>query len=170
MGIEIRPARPSDDAATEQIEIAADALLIDRFRAVDWPPPTPAHERSAAPGFVFVAEEAGDDVPPATVGFVHVLQIDGHAHLEQLSVLPAFGRHGIGRRLVEAAVSEARDRGHDQVTLRTYLEVPWNAPFYTSCGFVVSAPDTPLLRSLIQTEQDLGLFRFGPRVQMTATL
>ena len=170
MRIRIRPARPTDDPATERIEVAADALLIDRFSAVDWPPPTPARERASAPGFVLVAEQADDDGTSATVGFVHVLEIDGHAHLEQLSVLPAVGRRGIGRRLVEAALSEIRDRGHQQVTLRTYLDVPWNAPFYASCGFLVSEPDTPLLQRLIQTEQDLGLFRFGPRVQMTAAL
>lgn len=170
MRIRIRPARPSDDPATERIEVAADTLLIDRFSAVDWPPPTPAHERASAPGFVLVAEQADDDGTSATVGFVHVLEIDGHAHLEQLSVLPAVGRRGIGRRLVEAALSEIRDRGYQQVTLRTYLDVPWNAPFYASCGFVVTEPDTPLLRQLLQTEQDLGLFRFGPRVQMTAAL
>ncbi|GEC74912.1 hypothetical protein GCM10010213_09700 [Microbacterium maritypicum] len=104
------------------------------------------------------------------MGFVHVLEIDGHAHLEQLSVLPSFGRRGIGRQLVTAALAEARRRGHTDVTLRTYTDVPWNAPFYASCGFVESEPDTALLRELVAIEESLGLFEHGPRVQMTATL
>lgn len=171
MPVHVRPARAGDDAATEQIEVAADALLIDLFRADDWPPPTPPHERSSSPGFVLVAEHSGDeDTAPTPVGFVHVLELDGHAHLEQLSVLPAFGRRGIGRQLVGAALAEARRRGHTRITLRTYAEVPWNAPFYASCGFRMTEPDTPLLRMLVDTEAALGLFRHGARVQMTALL
>lgn len=167
----VRPARAGDEAATERIETEADALLIERFGADDWPPPTPPHERSTSPGFVLVAEDPGDEDSAATVvGFVHVLELDGHAHLEQLSVLPAHGRRGIGRRLVDDALAEARRRGHAEITLRTYSEVPWNAPFYASCGFVVSEPATPLLRGLVQVETDLGLFAYGPRVQMTASL
>jgi GNAT superfamily N-acetyltransferase len=171
MVISVRPATPADDEATEQIEVAADALLIERFGAVDWPPPTPPQERSSAPGFVLVAEHTSDGgTIPAVVGFVHVLELEGHAHLEQLSVLPAFGRRGIGRGLVEAALAEARRRGHPEITLRTYVDVPWNAPFYGSCGFVTSEPDTPLLTGLVHVETALGLFEYGSRVQMTAAL
>jgi GNAT superfamily N-acetyltransferase len=171
MEIRVRPARPADDAATEQIEVAADAMLVDRFGAVDWPPPTTPQERASMPGFVLVAEHAETPaLSSGPVGFVHVLEIDGHAHLEQLSVLPSFGRRGIGRRLVQAALSEARRRGHQTITLRTYRDVPWNAPFYASCGFTVTEPDSALLRSLVDTETALGLFRYGPRVQMSATL
>ena len=171
MEIRVRPAHPADDAETEQIEAAADALLVDRFDAVDWPPPTTARERASMPGFVLVAEPHEASAPSSgPVGLVHVLEIDGHAHLEQLSVLPTYGRRGIGRRLVQAALSETRDRGHQTITLRTYRDVPWNAPFYASCGFTETEPDSALLRSLIDTETALGLFRYGPRVQMTATL
>ena len=170
MDIVIRPSTPRDDALTEQIERAADTLLIDLFGAVTWPPPTPPQDRTESPGFVLVAELTDDVAAPMVVGFVHVLEIDGHAHLEQLSVLPSFGRRGIGRQLVAAALAEARRRGHTDVTLRTYTEVPWNAPFYASCGFVESEPDTALLRELVAIEESLGLFEHGPRVQMTATL
>lgn len=169
--VRIRAALLTDDAATERIEVEADALLVDRFDAVDWPPPTPAHERSSAPGFVLVAEVVSDETTTAEiVGFVHVLDLEGHAHLEQLSVLPAFGRRGIGRRLVDAALDEARRRGHTEITLRTYTDVPWNAPFYATCGFAVSEPHTALLRALVDVETSLGLFDYGPRVQMTAAL
>lgn len=171
MEIRVRPARPVDDGATEQIEVAADAMLVDRFGAVDWPPPTTPQERASMPGFVLVAEaREASAASPHAVGFAHVLEIDGHAHLEQLSVLPSFGRRGIGRQLVQVALSEARSRGHQTITLRTYRDVPWNAPFYASCGFTETEPDSDLLRALVDTETALGLFEYGPRVQMTAAL
>jgi GNAT superfamily N-acetyltransferase len=171
MEIYLRPARADDAAATERIETAADALLVDRFGAVDWPPPTPADDRASSPGFVLVAEHSGDaTAAPLVVGFVHVLDLDGHAHLEQLSVLPSFGRRGIGRQLVEGALAEAGRRGHSEITLRTYVDVPWNAPFYETCGFVTTEPQTPLLIGLVRVEEALGLFEFGARVQMTAVL
>jgi len=169
--IDVRPARPTDDATTEQIDIAADALLRERFGATDWPPPTSPRERASAPGFVLVSEHRSSaTAAPSVVGFVHVLDLDGHAHLEQLSVLPDFGRRGIGRRLVMAAMAEAKRRGHTEITLRTYVEVPWNAPFYASCGFAPSEPTTPLLRDLVEVEHSLGLFVYGPRIQMSAAL
>lgn len=171
MPIEVRTARPSDGPTLVEIETAADALLVDRFAATDWPPPASAAERATLPGFVLVAEQPGDASGTCTlVGFVHVLELDGHAHLEQLSVLPQFGRRGIGRRLVAEALSEARTHGHGEITLRTYRDVPWNAPFYASCGFVESSPDSPFLNELVRVETDLGLFRYGPRMQMTAQL
>lgn len=171
VSIRLRPAEHDDDAAIERIERAADALLIDRFRATEWPPPTPSVERATVPGFVLVAEHT-DDTAGTTdaVGFVHVLEFDGHAHLEQVSVLPTFGRRGIGRQLVDAALAECRRRGYREVTLRTYVDVPWNAPFYAACGFRPSEPHTPALRELVEVESALGLFAHGPRVQMTAVL
>lgn len=167
MSFSLRAARPSDAEYIEAIENAADALLRDVLGAADWPPAETGSARLSAPGFTLVAVE-GDDHSP--VGFVHVLDADGHAHLEQLSVLPSQGRRGIGRALVEAGMEEARARGYSRITLRTYAEVPWNAPFYSSCGFSESIPEGAFLRSLLDVEDGLGLDRWGRRVQMTALL
>ena len=112
------------------------------------------------------AETAGGDA----VGFVHVIERDGHAHLEQLSVPPEHGRRGYGRALVRAALSEAAARGHERMTLRTYADVPWNGPFYASCGFIESEPDSVFLLGLPAVEARLGLARHGRRIQMTARL
>ena len=172
--VRIRPAEPQDIAALEEIELAADRLLVERFRAQDWPPPATAAERAAHDGYVLVAEvvDSRRAAHPArsaltVVGFVHVLQIDGDGHLEQLSVHPDHGRRGIGRQLVHAALDESVRRGNQRITLRTYAEVPWNAPFYATCGFAVSTPDTPFLESLVSIEHALGLDAYGTRVQMT---
>lgn len=168
LSLSIRHAEPSDHESLTVIETAADALLVDHLGAMQWPPASSAAERAAARGFVLVAEDAS--AAGTVVGFVQVLEVEGQAHLEQLSVLPSHGRRGIGRRLVTAALSEARERGYSRLTLRTYAEVPWNAPFYASCGFLVSLPETPFLRQLVETESLLGLDVYGRRVQMTAEL
>lgn len=166
--VSVRFASPSDLAATEAIEVAADSMLIEHFGATDWPPPGTAADRAAMPGFVLVA--AHGDRSDRIIGFVHVLEVDGHAHLEQLSVLPQHRRRGYGRMLVSAAKDESRRRGHRSLTLRTYRDVPWNAPFYASCGFRVTTPATPFLRSLVEVEARLGLEHHGARVEMTAGL
>lgn len=165
--IVIRPAVSEDAESLHAIETHADALLVESLGAPEWPPAGDGAARLSAPGFVFVLEEAGGSSP---VGFVHVLDADGHAHLEQLSVLPASGRRGHGRRLVGAALDEARERGYTRMTLRTYAEIPWNAPFYSTCGFLESIPETPFQRGLVDTEASLALDRYGRRVQMTVEL
>lgn len=166
-GATIRPAVPDDAAVLHAIEARADLLLIDSLGAPEWPPAGDGAERLGAPGFVLVIEDPEDSSP---IGFVHVLDADGHAHLEQLSVLPSSGRQGYGRRLVEAALDEARERGYTRMSLRTYAEIPWNAPFYASCGFLESIPETPFQRGLVDTEADLGVDRYGRRLQMTVEL
>ena len=161
----IRLAGPDDLPALTDIEGAADRLLIERFDAHGWPPPPTAEERAAADGFILVADDADT---AELVGFAQVLVVDGQAHLEQLSVLPSHGRRGIGRRLVDETLAEAARRRLGHLTLRTYADVPWNAPFYASCGFEPSEPDSPFLRGLVDVERRLGIDRYGRRIQMTA--
>lgn len=163
----IRRATSEDAEFIHAIEETADRLLLDSLGAPEWPAASDGAERLTAGGFVLLLTDADAGSP---VGFVHVLNADGHAHLEQLSVLPAFGRRGYGRRLVAAALQEARERGYTRVTLRTYADIPWNAPFYASCGFLESIPETPFQRGLLDTETTLGLDRYGRRIQMTAEL
>lgn len=166
MSAVIREAAAEDAEAIHAIETAADALLVDALGAPEWPPAGDPIERLGHPGFVLLLEDS-DSSP---LGFVHVLDVDGHAHLEQLSVLPRSGRRGHGRRLVDAALAEARERGYSRVTLRTYAEIPWNAPFYASCGFLESIPESGFQLGLVDTEAALGIDRYGRRIQMTVEL
>lgn len=166
MPLDIRPPSPGELDLLEGIENDADALLRDLLDPpIWWPAPTGA-SRAAEPGFLLVAD-VGDRV---IAGFVHVLELDGHAHLEQLSVSPEHGRRGYGRMLVEAAMTFARDRGHDRMSLRTFADVPWNAPFYERLGFAVTEPRSEFELMLVETEERMGLDALGPRVQMTADL
>ena len=156
----IRPARREDLAALEQIEAEGDRQFVALFGPLDWLP-TPGVERMAAPGFLLVA---GD--PP--VGFAHVLELEGIAHLEQLAVRPGEQRRGIGSALVRAVQEEAARRGYAEVSLCTYADVPWNAPFYRGLGFEEVTDLAPVHRAMRDHEGDLGLDRHGRRVVMRA--
>jgi len=167
VSIRVRLAEAEDFDAIESIENRADVLLIDYLKAATWWPATPAAERTTVPGFTLVAT---DDTTDRLIGFALVLQDANIAHLEQLSVLPEFTRRGYGRQLVLGAAEESRRRGHAQLTLRTFADVPWNAPFYAACGFVITEPQTEFHRALLAAEEKLWLHAYGRRVQMTVKL
>jgi GNAT superfamily N-acetyltransferase len=163
----VRFAQERDVARLEVIENAADSVLVDLLTPKHWDAASTGEARASASGFILVVSES---IGAHAVGFVHVIEVDDYAHLEQLSVLPAHARRGLGRTLVEAAKAEASHRGYDRMTLRTYADVPWNAPFYATCGFVEGEPDTAFHRRLVQTEEKFGLKRYGRRIQMSAEL
>lgn len=119
----------------------------------------------AEPGFLLVA---GD---PA-IGFVHVVDMESHAHLAQISVHPDHGGRGVGTALLEAAAERAALEGHGSLTLTTYADLPWNGPFYARRGFVEFAEDDPLTaaQQAISEEERLGLSRHGRRVWMRRVL
>jgi GNAT superfamily N-acetyltransferase len=167
----VRPASAADLAHIAPIEDAGGPQFSAYFGAAIHPvlltPATDGRRRAAQPGFLLVAvlDEEG---PP--VGFVHVLLIEGHAHLEQLSVLPERQRQGIGAALVRAAMAEARARGFDRLSLCTYRDVPWNGPFYRGLGFSEVTDLAPYERRLREKERELGLDVNGPRCVMEVAL
>jgi GrpB-like predicted nucleotidyltransferase (UPF0157 family) len=76
------------------------------------------------------------------VGFALVEHEEGEEPLlDELDVLRSHGQRGIGRLLVYTVKRWAQDSGHRGVTLTTFREIPWNAPFYESCGFRETGPD-----------------------------
>jgi len=129
------------------------------------PPDTLAAAQRA--GLLWVAlEPAG-----APVGFA-VASIRGRrAHLDELDVLPGHGRRGIGTALIEAVEDHALDSGCVEITLTTFRDVPWNAPFYARLGFE-EIPEQELdaeLSRRLSFEAALGLGR-SRRVAMRKPL
>ncbi|MFT3889358.1 MAG: GNAT family N-acetyltransferase [Arachnia sp.] len=164
----VRLATAHDLALVADIEAAADVAFEGVFDSSDWGTPPSGEERLAHPGFVLVVTES-EEGPP--VGFAHVIAHGSTAHLEQVSVHPDHGRRGHGRALVEAAAAEAARRGFTLMTLRTFADVPWNAPFYATLGFVERpTPDDDFHRELAAAEHRLGLDRQGRRVHMELSL
>jgi len=111
----------------------------------------------------------GADDRPA--GFVITDMIDGCLHVEQVSVDPGNARRGLGRALLDHAAEQAAAAGVPALTLTTFADVPWNAPYYVRCGFRV-LEDTEVtagLRAIRQREASFGMARW-PRVCMRRDL
>ena len=163
----VRVAAPRDLRRLAAVEAAADEVLLDALgltpEEAGWDEPADGRDRDLRPGFVLVA---GD--PP--VGFAHVVVVDGDAHLEQLAVHPAHARRGIGTALVHAACEEARWAGHDRLSLTTYRDVAFNAPFYRRLGFAEVTAPSAWQRRLLAEERARGLERPGPRVLLDVAL
>jgi GNAT superfamily N-acetyltransferase len=162
----VRQASAADLELLEAIENEADALFSSVFSMVGWRPAPSYTKPSQWNGFIIVASDSPES---DAIGFAHVLEVPGGGHLEQLSVRPSAAHRGHGRAIVEAVKCESRLRGCKRVTLRTFADVPWNAPFYSSCGFIERDPDTDFLRKLFLAEQQRGLGR-GRRIQMNFNL
>ncbi len=168
-------ARPRDLRALAAIEDAGLALFLDWFGpGVQEGPlagPAPDGRDRALVGRLLVAVTPTDDV----VGFAHVVPGDpddagDSAHLEQLSVHPAAGRRGVGARLLAAVHEEARWDGVRHLTLCTFRDVPWNAPFYRRHGYAeVPEPQGALARRR-DHERRIGLDDVGARVAMDRLL
>lgn len=95
------------------------------------------------------------------VGFAIASEVGGGPHLLELDVLPAHGQRGLGARLVAAVVEWARATGAPSLTLSTFRDIAWNAPFYAKLGF--RALDESELaepyRALLEREVAMGLPR-----------
>lgn len=76
-----------------------------------------------------------DAGPAGLVGFAFVTTTNDRAHLEEISVLPEFGRRGIATALVEHIRAWARGGGLRTLSLTTFTTVPWNEPWYLRLGF-----------------------------------
>jgi GNAT superfamily N-acetyltransferase len=109
----------------------------------------------ARAGRAWVATD-GTDSP---IGYAVVDVVDGQSHLEQLSVLPASGKRGVGTALLEHVCEQAAAQGYRWVTLTTFIDIPWNAPFYAKHGFERMSGEEigPELRALLVTEAEHGL-------------
>ena len=157
-------ARPEEAGELPEIEERAASLF---------PPKEVSAELAANPTRASVYREAQKDhrvlVARAAgnvgcdrgrvLGFAHLTWVDGHAHLEELDVDPEFGRRGIGRRLCLAACDWARGKGSPEITLSTFRDVAWNAPFYGRLGFepIPEAELSPGLLLLRESEKRMGL-------------
>ena len=154
----IEPARAEDLAKLAQVEIAATALVAGRGIAGVVANDSTSLEELAhahAAGLLWVARAPAGE----PIGFALLEIVDGQAHLEEIDVHPAHGRRGVGRALLDAVVAWARGAGHGAVTLTTFRDIPWNAPFYERAGFRELAPHElgPGLAAVVSDEAARGL-------------
>lgn len=99
----------------------------------------------AQPGSIFLIAELDDPQTgnPTPVGYARLLAgsteacITGGRPIELVRIyaLGAYTGHGIGSALMQAALDEARGRGHDVIWLGVWQENPRAVAFYERWGF-----------------------------------
>jgi GNAT superfamily N-acetyltransferase len=153
----VEPARPADLPALPAIE--REAVMLFEPGLI----PASVLEETTSIAELQAAHDAGllwvARTPTGVVGFALVELLDGGPHLEEIDVHPAHGRRGVGRALMHAVMTWAREAGHPSLTLTTFCDVPWNAPFYAQLGFRTLAPSelTPGLQAVVKNELARGL-------------
>lgn len=166
----IRAAATMDFARISAIQDRAGALFhgVDMAAVAGGELPTAEQLRvPAADGRLLVATIDGG----GPVGFVLTDWVDLHAHLDQVSVDPAFARRGLGQRLIAAAEHWAHQHDASAMTLTTFVDVPWNGPYYRRLGWR-DLPVTelgPELAQIREYEVALGLDTW-PRTAMIKQL
>ena len=162
----IRPARAADLEHLPDIERAAGEPFRELGMAAvaDDDPPT-VRELAAfqQDGRAWVVtDEVGQ-----LVGYVLVEEVDQCGHLEQVSVHPRYARRGLGKRLLDTVEQWARQSGFSAMTLTTFADVPWNAPYYERLGWrrLGQSELTPGLAAIRRREAARGLDQW-PRVAM----
>ncbi|HEX5379489.1 MAG TPA: GNAT family N-acetyltransferase [Phenylobacterium sp.] len=153
--ITIRLATLDDIRALPGIERSAGMAFRETEHA--WVADEPDTEAEAYPplveaGGVWVAEDDG-----ALAGFASTEMLDGDLHILELAVLRDHQRRGIGRALMAAVRDEALARQCPAMTLTTFRNVAFNAPFYEGLGFEILADPSPSLREILEQEAEHGL-------------
>ncbi|HAS1153925.1 TPA: GNAT family N-acetyltransferase [Enterobacter cloacae] len=156
LNITVRPTSPGDVTALPAIERAAGQRFRD-YPELAW----------LAEGDVISAEQHLDyaerglswlalanDQP---VGFILAETHVSSLFILELSVHLDWQGKGIGRRLIACVADQARKRGLASLTLTTFRDVPWNAPFYARLGFEMITTLTPELREKREEETAHGL-------------
>ncbi|MFE7413083.1 GNAT family N-acetyltransferase [Streptomyces laurentii] len=164
----IRAAEAAELPVLQDIERAAGEAFRPLGMAAiadDDPLPLDVLEGYRDDGRAWVAVDGAD----RPVAYLLTDTVDGAAHIEQVSVHPDAARRGVGRALIEHLADAARARGLTALTLTTFAEVPWNAPYYARLGFRRVGEGDPALtdglRAISQAEAAHGLATW-PRVCM----
>ncbi|MBT9263871.1 GNAT family N-acetyltransferase [Pseudomonas sp. MG-9] len=159
MSFVVRRARHSDAAALPAIErSAAELFRVDPALAwlADAPvPDAEQHLQAVRSALVWVTEHTDQQLG----GFLRAVEVDNQLHVEELSVSQHFQGQGMGRKLLLMAIEYAAERQLRAVTLTTFSDLPWNAPFYQRIGFsLLTAQETPAhLLDALNSEAAHGL-------------
>jgi GNAT superfamily N-acetyltransferase len=133
-GYTIRSAHAEELPLLAQIERSAATLFLDTpyaFLADDEPLSLDFVRQRFQVGQVWVAVDPQDVV----VGFAITRELDDSIYLQEMDVAPAHGRRGLGSALVQTVFAWAQRQGYGAISLSTFRDLAWNAPFYSKLGF-----------------------------------
>jgi GNAT superfamily N-acetyltransferase len=154
----IREARSDELSKLPEIERSAAALFEGAGQPMEVltnVTPAEAWAPHQAAGTVWVADDGSGE----PVGFLAAEVFKDELHVWELDVRREAQGQGLGRRLMGRAIDWARERGLSRLTLTTFREIAWNAPFYASLGFAeVSGEDLGVrLAEVLSLETSKGL-------------
>lgn len=165
----IREATNADIDWMRKIETAAGQLFLKTEMpqiAHDAPPERRVYRTAITKQRAWLALYQGW---PA--GYLIAKDLDGDLYLDQLSVDPDFSGKGIGAELIDHAEEIARRNALARLTMFTFRDVPWNAPYYLRLGFEQLPIEQfgPQLQRVLQAELAVDLHRW-PRVCLYRTV
>ena len=126
----IRPARTGEDAAVRDVVHAAYAHYVARIGK----PPGPMlddYAQRIADGQTWVIED-GHQI----AGILVLEETPEGILLDNIAVLPECQGSGYGRRLIDFAEAQARQRGFAEIQLYTHALMTENIALYRRIGFV----------------------------------
>jgi GNAT superfamily N-acetyltransferase len=166
----IRPPRPDELELLRSIERDAGRAFAEIGMpeiAADEPLSVAELETFRREGRAWVAVDRRD----RPVAYLLSGIVDGCAHIDQVSVASAHAGERLGAALIEHLAQTAVAEGRPALTLTSFRDVPWNAPYYERLGFAVVDPSDqgPELAALAAREAYL-IPGDAPRVAMRRSL
>ncbi len=167
----IVPAKPEHLAALPLIESAAAEVFPEGMISDDaknYVLSLDEFENALAKNQLWVA--ATSDNQP--VGFAMASVNGESAMLAEIDVDPEHQQKGLGKTLVQIVLEWARSEGIKRISLTTFNNVPWNAPFYEKMGFRRLSRNelTANLVAILDKEDELGLKdRVAMQIELSAS-
>lgn len=140
----VREAIEEDKGLLTAIELDATALFKTIPELADLGESHASNEQLSSwlsAGRIYIAEHNGN-----AVGFVAAVTMDTTLYIAEISTMRQYQRKGVGSTLIATVLDWARELSaaagsKPRVSLTTYREVAWNAPYYRKRGFrEVEAP------------------------------
>ncbi|MBI4783853.1 MAG: GNAT family N-acetyltransferase [Oscillatoriophycideae cyanobacterium NC_groundwater_1537_Pr4_S-0.65um_50_18] len=157
-GYQIRSAHIEELPLLSGIELSAARLFLNTpysFLVQADPLPLDYVQQRFAAGQVWVAADLHNRI----VGYAVTQEVDATLYLQQIDVEPAHARRGIGSALVMIVLAWAKLQGYAFLSLSTFRDIPWNAPFYSKLGFcpLDESNLTPGFQQIRLQEAEAGL-------------
>jgi len=129
----ITPFHPDDQAAVKQLILAG---LVEHWGFLD-PTKNPDLENITVSyaGTTFLVARLGSDIVGTGALVAHQA---GTAEIVRMSVAQQHRRSGIGQRILDALIAQARAQGFHQVILETTATWQEVIEFYLRCGFRIT--------------------------------
>jgi GNAT superfamily N-acetyltransferase len=158
LGYSIRSARLEELTLLAHIEQAAAMRFRDTpysFLVDAKPLPLDFVQQRFQAGQVWVVVEQQDTV----IGFAVTREVDDTLCLQEIDIQPKHGQKGLGTALVNTVRSWAKLSGYGVMSLSTFRDLPWNAPFYAKLGFRMldESELTAGFQQIRQQEREAGL-------------